>query len=437
LVIKDPNVSNYFFTNGTSLQLDTFGSFITNHLTTGAFSRIAAFLAPNNTGTRVYIDLGKSATQNNGGFIAYDAMGTTSSRFTLGHHGIAGELNYYQNGNLTIPGSMGIGTLSPAQKLHVNGGRFRISDTNEAVIEVFTNSYSNYLYTNAAGNFIIAVQTRCLGINTDTPTGKLEVVTSVGTTAAKLRGTPEALILDGTDYVFMRFAWSTVNKAYVGFGNASNTNFDIANGVGNINIYPGSGSNVGIDTPTPTSKLHVTGTARATNFTTNGTNTFTYASGTFTPRIAMFYTSDNKVYECNNPPAGKDPIAISYSVQTGVWVRVGNLITVNMEIQYSQTYSGVTFDVSNLNIVAVIPEDACKPNTLGAVGVTGYPSRIADRFVDNFQMNYWISNTSYAPGGTICEVQLRRDNTHNMMPWDPTNKSGQRVNITTSYYVLQ
>jgi hypothetical protein len=24
-----------------------------------------------------------------------------------------------------------------------------------------------------------------------------------------------------------------------------------------------------------------------------------------------------------------------------------------------------------------------------------------------------------------------------MMPWDPTNKSGQRVNITTSYYVLQ
>jgi hypothetical protein len=253
-------------------------------------------------------------------------------------------------------GNVGIGTTAPDQKLHINNGRLRISDTSDAVIEVFTASYSNYLYTKSSdGHFIFDVSTR----------------------------------------------------------------------------------NVGIGTTTPSSKLHVAGTTRATNFTTNGTNTFTYASGTFTPRIAMFYTSDNKVYECNNPPAGKDPIAISYSVQTGVWVRVGNLITINMEIQYSQTYSGVTFDVSNLNIVAVIPEDACKPNTLGAVGVTGYPSRIADRFVDNFQMNYWISNTSYAPGGTICEVQLRRDNTHNMMPWDPTNKGGQRVNITTSYYVLQ
>ena len=176
---------------------------------------------------------------------------------------------------------------------------------------------------------------------------------------------------------------------------------------------------------------------RATNFSTNGLQAFTYASGTFTPRIAMFYTIDNKIYECNAAPAGRDNIGITYSVQTGVWVRMGNIMMINMEIQYNQTYSGIFFNLNDLNIVAVIPEAACNPLTLGAVGVTGYPSRIRDRFVDNFQMNYWISNTAYAPGGTICEVQLRRDNTHNMCPWDPTNKTGERVNITATYYVSQ
>ena len=72
---------------------------------------------------------------------------------------------------------------------------------------------------------------------------------------------------------------------------------------------------------------------RATNFSTNGLQAFTYASGTFTPRIAMFYTIDGKVYECNAAPAGHDNIAITYTVQTGVWVRMGNTMMINMEIQ--------------------------------------------------------------------------------------------------------
>ena len=241
--LKTGGYENYIFTNfATGLFADVSnGGFIVRALETAAFIRAGAFLAPNNTGTRIYVDFGKATSLNNGCFLAYDSAGTSNAKFTIAHHGVAGELTYGVNQVLSCPGLVSIGVASP--------------------------------------------------------TAKLDVLTSSGTTAARLKGAPEALILDGTDHVFVRFAWNSVNKAYIGYGNAANTNFDISSGNGNINIYPGSTSNVGIDLSSPTSKLHVNGTVRATNFTTNGTNTFTYEHGSFTPRLMAYRRPTGLAYE--------------------------------------------------------------------------------------------------------------------------------------------
>lgn len=310
----------------------------------------------------------------------------------------------------------------------------------------------------------------------------------------------EVLRLRGTDHAFTRYVINGINRAYTGFPGAGNQTFHVLNeyptggfshliwgnstadlmrvytdnntGYGscnwatpawNVSVGVGGGAEPSglfrnkyyiyqngpalvIDTTTytglgitsPTQQLDVNGNIRTrASFTSNNVNFFTYASGTFAPRIAMFYTNDNQVYECNAAPVGRDNIAIAYSVQLGYWVRTGNMLMLNMEVAYSQTYAGIFFNMGQLNIVCVVPEAICKVLQLVAVGMTGCPTRIGDRFVDNYQLNYYFSNPAYSGGGTICTAFLFRNNTHDPLPWDPTNKSGQRLNITTCYYVNQ
>jgi hypothetical protein len=65
---------------------------------------------------------------------------------------------YLQNSNGTIPfmaktnGRIGLGTTDPQQRLHVSGGRIRIDDSNNGVLELKTNSYISYLFTESDGN---------------------------------------------------------------------------------------------------------------------------------------------------------------------------------------------------------------------------------------------------------------------------------------------
>lgn len=157
---------------------------------TEGYTNIASFLNPNNT-FRTYIDIGKAAVLNQGGFIAYDTAATYGN-WTLAHHGAAtaswsfsnsstqglieiykpgttvdvlqrfahDSANYYigiQGGGndfriydaitsqfvvtLKQNGYVGIGTTNPAVKLDVNGTMMST--------DLRTSGYENWNYASA------------------------------------------------------------------------------------------------------------------------------------------------------------------------------------------------------------------------------------------------------------------------------------------------
>jgi hypothetical protein len=316
--LKTGSYQNFIFTNGASglfADVNT-GGFVIRANETTSFNRVGGFLAPNNTGTRIYLDFGKATTLNNGCFLAYDSAGTSNAKFTIAHHGATGELTYGVNQVLSCPGNVGIGTTAPAQKLHVNNGRLRISDTNDAVIEVFTTSYSNYLYTKSSdGHFIIDVSSR----------------------------------------------------------------------------------NVGIGTTTPSTKLQVNGTVRATNFTTNGSNTFTYEHGNFTPRLMAYRRPTGLAYELSGSLPGPCSITASYSVQTGRYVKIGQSLTINLELRWTISTSGVGPD--DYDIFVWIP-DGFNPNAIAVAGpCLNFPNTIGG--VSN-PMGILAQYPSFNAGGNVC-----------------------------------
>ena len=221
------------------------------------------------------------------------AGGSTSEwadKFLLAPSGTASEAFVQTN-----IGNIGIGTIAPAQKLHVSGGRFRLSDSVDSVIEIFAASYQNYLYTTSSnGNFII-----------DT-----------------------------------------------------------------------TGRNVGINTASPTSNLHVNGTVRATNFTTNGTALFQYTEGSFTPRLGAWRRATNVLYELTNvSPVPNATITATYSTQSGYFSRIGKMLTYNCEVRWTISTGGLAPD--DYDIVIILP-DGYNPNTSAVVGpCLNYPNTIS------------------------------------------------------------
>lgn len=214
--------------------------------------------------------------------------------------------------------NVGIGTTNPLQKLHVDGGRIRITDSADAVLEIFSGSYQNYLYTKSSdGHFIVDVSSR----------------------------------------------------------------------------------NFGIGTATPGSKLTVNGTVRATNFTTNGTNTFTYEQGSFTPRLMAFRRPTGLAYELGTSLPGPCSITASYSVQTGRYVKIGQNLTINVEIRWTISTSGVGPD--DYDIFVWIP-DGFNPNAIAVAGpCLNFPNTIGG--ITN-PMGVLAQFPSFNAGGNVCAI---------------------------------
>ena len=87
---------------------------------------------------------------NNGGalwVVGHNPGGAGSNKFGIYSSTLAANVLV-----MNSSGYVGIGTASPSNRLQVYGGRIGIDDPNNAVLELKTNSYYSYIFTNASGN---------------------------------------------------------------------------------------------------------------------------------------------------------------------------------------------------------------------------------------------------------------------------------------------
>jgi len=130
------------------------------------------------------------------GHTLYVASMESQKRVGISHNGTVGNIFTYNYGigpqNLVLQyagGNVGIGTSTPQQRLEVNS-RIRI-DGNNGVLELKTNSYISYLFTESTGDIKIypaSTSNKVLlqpsggyvGIGTDSPSYPLHVVGNVG-----------------------------------------------------------------------------------------------------------------------------------------------------------------------------------------------------------------------------------------------------------------
>ena len=160
---------------------------------------------------------------------------TTYSSTSLEHVAKVGSLSTSSTGGtgLTVQDNVGIGTTNPSQKLHVIG-----------------NTY-------IAGN---------LGIGTSSPTGNLHIQKSTAGALFESSGS--------TNYTGITYLGDTSNNFWSSSLILNNANgiFEIRNNSSSAAIAINTSGNVGINTTSPTQKLHVNGNVTATAYYGDGSN---------------------------------------------------------------------------------------------------------------------------------------------------------------------
>ena len=216
---------------------------------------------------------------------------------------INGAFIKFENGpnefmRITSAGNVGIGTDSPASKLHV-AGEIRVDPGDAFVFDVSNNIYAvaaqNQFRLYSGGNPVINVPTSGnVGIGTTSPSAKLHLADSAS------GGNPSFILQDNArsgaaalNYISLTDSLNT-NQARIGYLSGLNTELTLQNLVGDTSlvsssqmkitagtntIFENSGSekmrinsngNVGIGTTSPGSKLEVNGEIDSEGYLING-----------------------------------------------------------------------------------------------------------------------------------------------------------------------
>ena len=114
-------------------------------------------------------------------------------------------------------------------------------------------------------------------------------------------------------------------------------------------------------------------TVRATNFTTNGLQSFTYEASTFTPRLGAYRRPNGQLYELGVLPTAT--ITATYVTQTGRYVKIGKQLTMNIELRWTIATSGLAPD--DYDICIILPDAFNSPDSMGCPGAClNYPNVI-------------------------------------------------------------
>ena len=172
-------------------------------------------------------------------------------------------------------GNVGIGTSSPAAKLHVYGASGNITSTVQSgstVGRFLTNSNGTYVGTTTDNDFTI--QTNSQNRVTVKNTGNVGIGTSSPIKPVDIQGAPAELRLNSTSNSYARFTHAHSGTPLWTVGTRTSDDYFIfrESGSGNTIIQNG---NVGIGTASPGADLEIAGnSARIRLNRTDGTNTY-------------------------------------------------------------------------------------------------------------------------------------------------------------------